>query len=85
MRLHIFRSGREPDVFGYTADESGVNLPRGLGPWMRAEKEPLDVEPDASAPGLGASGPVIARVARDGFYVARSETIERITGVPSVG
>lgn len=84
MQLHIFRSGREPDVFGYTVDERGVNLPKMLGPWMPAENGPLEVEPDASAPGIGASAPVVAGVARDGFYIARIETIERMTGVPSV-
>ena len=84
MILHIFKSGREPDVSGYTADASGVNLPSALGPWMRSEKGPLEIDPDTSAPGIGASGPVIAGVERDGFYVARSETIERMTGVPSV-
>jgi hypothetical protein len=84
MRLYVFRSGRESDVFGYTADPSGVNLPGALGPWMRSGQSPLDIEPEAHAARLGVSEPVVAAVERDGFYIARSETIERMTGVPSV-
>ena len=38
MKLHIFKSGKEPDVFGFTADATGGNLPSELGPWLELEK-----------------------------------------------
>ena len=83
MKLHVFRSGREPDVFGFTPDATGMNLPAEYGPWI-ALKGAMEVVPTASLVGVGASGPVFAGIERDGFYVARSDVITRMTGIPTV-
>jgi hypothetical protein len=36
MRITLFRSTKEPDVFGFTADPTGGNLPDEFGPWQKA-------------------------------------------------
>lgn len=81
MKLHTFRSGKEPDVFAYTGDVTGANLPAELGPWTPCEGAP-EVGPRASLIGVGASGPVFAAIQRDGYWVGRSEVIASSTGVP---
>jgi hypothetical protein len=36
MKIHLFQSTGELDVFGFTSDETGANLPVDLAPWTRA-------------------------------------------------
>jgi hypothetical protein len=36
MTITLFRSTKEPDVFGFTVDPTGSNLPAQLGPWQSA-------------------------------------------------
>jgi len=36
MTISLFRSTKEPDVFGFTVDPTGSNLPAQLGPWQSA-------------------------------------------------
>ena len=73
MATFLFRSAREPDVFGFTADPSGANLPEELGPWRRAGAgTAAQSYAGSSLDGLASSDPVIKAVERDGFYLARS-------------
>jgi hypothetical protein len=36
MTLHIFQSPKTPEVFGFTVDDTGANLPIEGGPWEKA-------------------------------------------------
>lgn len=36
MTLHIFQSIGMPDLYGFTADATGSNLPGETGPWAAA-------------------------------------------------
>jgi hypothetical protein len=36
MTISLFRSTKEPDVFGFTVDPTGSNLPAQFGPWQSA-------------------------------------------------
>ena len=73
MVTFMFRSVKEPDVFGFTADASGGNLPGELGPWRRAGVGTAARSyAGGSLDGLASSDPVIKAVERDGFYLARS-------------
>jgi hypothetical protein len=86
MKLHIFQSGRELDVFGFTADETGSNLPAALAPWIKSREDTsLDTGLGNTMMRDGQSGPIFAAMQKDGFYVARSETLSRDTGIPWVG
>ena len=33
MRIYVYVSQQDPDVLGFTSDETGANLPDGHGPW----------------------------------------------------
>lgn len=86
MKIHLFRSLKEPDVFGFTGDAAGVNLPAELGPWTAAGAGgPLGTGPGDRIISYGHSGPIFVAIQRDGFYVARSETLSRDVGIPWVG
>jgi hypothetical protein len=85
MKIHIFRSHREPDVYGFTLERSGINLPIELAPWTRPDEAgAIDARSDTLI-GIGSCSPVMAAIDRDGFYVARSEIIARHTGLPWMG
>jgi hypothetical protein len=62
MRIYAFVSQTSPEIIGFTLDEAGDNLPRGLGPWKREEIPGIMVITEAG-------DPISAAVERDGFYV----------------
>ena len=73
MKLTLFRSAKEPDVFGFTADPTGSNLPDEFAPWRKAgEGTAAQTYAEDSLGGIASSDPVIRAVERDGFYLARS-------------
>jgi hypothetical protein len=39
MRIDVYVSQQDPDVLGFTSDETGANLPDEPGPWCE-EPEP---------------------------------------------
>ena len=69
---------RQPDVFGFTADETGSNLPTEFAPWEYSD------DAGALTTGVGASEPLKTAIDRDGYYIASSETLSRNTGIPWV-
>jgi hypothetical protein len=73
MKLTLFRSIKEPDLFGFMADSTGSNLPDEFGPWCRAgEGTPAQAYAgDSLSGGVASSDPVTKAVERDGFYLAR--------------
>lgn len=70
-------------MFGFTADETGANLPAEFGPWKRSEQGAAEIGHDNSLAGVGASGPVLAAVQREGFYMARSRIVVRDITAPT--
>jgi hypothetical protein len=83
MKIHIFRSNRQPDVFGFTGDATGANLPAALGPWDQSTcGGALEAGSGAALAGIGSSGPVVAAIAQEGFFIARSEVMSQTTGKP---
>jgi hypothetical protein len=92
MKVHIFQSGKEPDMVGFTVDETGANLPASLAPWSAwtawttsEEEAAIEASPEAPDPAkAGASAAATVAIERDGFYVARAETIAHMTGIPWV-
>jgi hypothetical protein len=45
----------------------------------------METERGSGLAGHGSSAPVLAAIELDGFYVARSETLSRLTGIPWLG
>jgi hypothetical protein len=72
-KLTLFRSTKEPDIFGFTSDPSGNNLPGQFGPWLKAGAGSLaQTYAGDSLEGLALSDPVIRAVQHEGYYLARS-------------
>jgi hypothetical protein len=73
VKLTLFRSTKEPDIFGFTSDPTGNNLPGQFGPWFKAgEGSPAQTYAGDCLEGLALSDPVIRAVEHEGFYLARS-------------
>ncbi len=74
MKLTLFHSTKQTDLFGFTADPSGSNLPDEFGPWQRAgEGSAAQTYAGTSLRGgVASSDPVIKAVELHGFYLARS-------------
>jgi hypothetical protein len=73
MAISLFRSIKEPEVFGFTADPTGTNLPAEFAPWQKSGGgTAAQAYAGGSLDGLAASDPVVKAVQRDGFYLARS-------------
>jgi hypothetical protein len=62
MRIYVYVSQQDPDILGFTSDETGANLPERHGPW-REEIEPSVVVIDTD------DDPIAKTVRRHGFYV----------------
>jgi hypothetical protein len=78
MQVYIFRSVKVTDVFGFTEDEAGRNLPPEFSPWSRqGEAQAIRA---GGGPGAAADGDAIRRalrikgyaLTRAGLTVARS-------------
>jgi len=54
MKPHIFQSQKTPELFGFTVDVTGENLPSEAGPWQRAGATiPLGAIMAATSPKIG--------------------------------
>lgn len=73
MKITLFRSTVASDIFAFTADETGANLPGQLAPWQKAgHSASARAYAETSLDGLPSSDPVIKAIERDGYYLARS-------------
>jgi hypothetical protein len=68
MRIYLFKSEVDAEVFGFTIDETGANLPDRFAPWRSFG----DLITSSSKPLLGIGLTATATIKRDGFYLARS-------------
>ena len=74
MKIYLFRSTTDTEVFGFTDDPAGINLPVDFAPWRRAGDGTAIYLGDnsVSLTGIGSSEPVMAAIKRDGYYISRS-------------
>ena len=73
MTISLFRSAKEPDVFGFTVDPAGSNLPAQLGPWQSAGAGSAAMSyAEMNLDELALSDPVMRAIKQDGFYLTRS-------------
>jgi hypothetical protein len=69
MQVFTFQSDRDADVFGFTTDQAGANLPSEFAPWRYTGGSAVPI--GSRLGGLGISGELMGQVATAGFYVAR--------------
>jgi hypothetical protein len=69
MAIFIFQSVKEPEVFGFTEDQTGSNLPGQFVPWHSGDGQAIEAL-DLLA-GFGGSDVVSAGISANGHYLAR--------------
>src|SRR3954447_11236727 len=80
MTITLFRSTKEPDVFGFTVDPTGSNLPAQLGPWQSAGAGTVATSyAETNLDGLALSDPVMRAIKQNGFYLTRSGVTNTVT------
>lgn len=71
MKLHLFCSIRDPDIFGLTENEAGANLPDVYAPWEHFGKRGV-IPVEARQKSMGRLlEPVVETVKRSGYYLGR--------------
>lgn len=71
MDVFVFRSEADTLRFGYTADESGSNLPAEFAPWSTVHF--TDIPCSADVVLAGAAIAVVATIKAEGYYVTRAD------------
>lgn len=78
MGIYLFWSMSNVEVFGFTSDAEGTNLPDDLAPWVK-NGEGLALYLGQKVDDIVAS-PITKAIQRDGFYLARCGHMQRRTG-----
>jgi hypothetical protein len=75
--INLFQSDADPEVFGFTRDPTGQNLPARFAPWRKASHAgSLYLGTGESSAELGAKDPVIRAVQTKGYYLVETRTIQ---------
>jgi hypothetical protein len=68
--INLFRSDLDPEVFGFTRDATGRNLPEQFAPWRKSGRGgSLYLGLGESSDQLSSKDPVIRGVQTQGFYL----------------
>jgi hypothetical protein len=82
MKFTLFRSPKQLNLFAFTADLSGSNLPDEFGPWQKSgEHSSAQTYAGTNLDWLSSSDPVIKAIERYGFYMARSGLLPPLVSV----
>jgi len=82
MQVFIFQSSIDSEVFGFTKDQAGGNLPPDLGPWKPHGNAAMSTGQGVA--GIGPSDPILAAIEASGFYVGRSGGVEVTRSPPTL-
>jgi hypothetical protein len=75
MMINLFQSAVDPEVFGFTRDATGQNLPAKFAPWRKSSHGgSLYLGIGESSAELGAVDPVIRAVQAQGYYLVESQS-----------
>lgn len=73
MTLHLFHSLAVPNVFGFTQDATGTNLPPEYAPWEHAGEDAVfNIALSQETLVDGIANPICTAVERDGYYLGRT-------------
>jgi hypothetical protein len=68
--INLFQSDLDPEVFGFTQDATGRNLPGKFAPWRKSSQgASLYLGAGETSAQLGSGDPVIRAVQTQGFYL----------------
>jgi hypothetical protein len=81
MQVFIFRSEKDTDVVGFTAQRDGRNLPVEYAPWKSLGGNAIQTGDNLAGVTSGADN-VREAIRRDGFYLGRSEVRVTSRSIP---
>jgi len=71
MKVYLFNSEKHRNMYGFTPDQTGGNLPKEFGPWSKFKE--LDVNPGEPPRAGVKTEDILDGIKRDGFHLARVE------------
>jgi hypothetical protein len=72
MPLYIFQSRKTPELFGFTVDETGQNLPPEDRPWEKAGNAiPLGTTMASTSPEID------RQIERDGYALVKGHSVSQ--------
>jgi len=71
LRLFIFVSAQNPQLFGFTRDQTGGNLPPNYGPWLSSAGFTMQGTISAGAGEI--SNAIESAIASRGYYLSRAD------------
>jgi hypothetical protein len=72
MKPHILQSRKTPELFGFTVDETGENLPSEDGPWETAGNAiPLGITMASTSPKIG------QEIERKGYALVKGRSVSQ--------
>lgn len=71
MNFFLFQSEKDDRDHGFTVDETGANLPPGLGPWCVPDSASLPWNIRLAGDGCLAS--VLMALTEDGYYLIQAD------------
>jgi hypothetical protein len=75
MMINLFQSAVDPEVFGFTRDATGQNLPAQFAPWRKSSQGgSLYLGIGESSAALGSADPVIRAVQTQGFCLVGTQS-----------
>jgi hypothetical protein len=73
--IKLFQSTVDPEIFGFTRDADGANLPARYAPWRKSgQGGSLYLGIGESSAELSTADPVIRAVQTQGFYVVGTQS-----------
>jgi hypothetical protein len=81
MDVHIFKSQSEGDLYGFTPEPSGDNLPADRGPWAPwSDRGSIQIFEDHPRPRIGINeADILAAIKSQGFYLINARIEARQT------
>jgi hypothetical protein len=71
--INLFQSDLDPEVFGFTQDSTGQNLPETFAPWRKSSRGgSLYLGVGESSDQLASADPVIRAVQSRGFFLVET-------------
>jgi len=76
MQVFVFQSATDKNVIGFTAQESGNNLPAEFAPWKLLSRGAMQTDatvPNVAGRNVAGADAVLAGIRRDGYHLVRGK------------
>jgi hypothetical protein len=78
--VYLFRSTAVRDLYGFTLEESGSNLPGDSGPWTHDRVKSIEVFKDHPRQRPVSEAEILAGIEKHGFHLATARFEDLVSG-----